>query len=78
MNSTNSSPTTVSFSPQTWMAITMRPVGIISSALSMCSLFRKLKAERNTFFFLMMLIAIFDLIFNLSFMVNRFVKTQTF
>src|SRR4051794_31715431 len=53
------------------LASTVSPIGIVSSLLSICSLYKKVKTERNMFFIFMMLIAALDLLFNVFFMCVR-------
>lgn len=47
------------------------PLGILSSILTVCSLSQKLWTERNVFFILMAVIAVFDLFFNCGFLFVR-------
>lgn len=57
--------------------LVISPIGILSGILSICALHRKFKTERSTFFVSMMLIAIFDLIFNILFMIFSLMTDET-
>lgn len=45
------------------------PIGIISSILTMCTLWKKLRTEKSLFFILMFIVAVCDLLFGIAFLI---------
>lgn len=61
-----------------WQFIAMRvsgsiicPIGIASSILCLCSLWKRFRTEKQTFFVLMFVVSILDLTFNVLYLVNK-------
>lgn len=60
------------------IALVLCPTGIVSSILTMCTLWANLIKQKNSFFIMMFTISVLDSLFNITYIVHKWGDTLTF